>query len=122
MSTTLPDNIRDTLSGVGQVAAELPCQIDGYREFVTVFKFQPSRVIGFVSQFPYLANCKVAYRLMRFRVDADMIRDDRDCCNSDLIGLQSIHVPTEEDVQSILKIWHVAPEMLRQPKETEVPI
>jgi hypothetical protein len=122
MPTTLPPKVRDTLTTIGQVAAELPCRIEGYREFVTVFRYQTDRIMGFANQYPYLADCEVAFRVMRFRVDAELIADDRGCCNDDLIGLQCIHVATEGDVLSVLQIWHVSPENLRQPRETEVPV
>lgn len=122
MSTVLPKTVREILESTGQVAVELPCSIEGYREFVTVFQYRTARIIGFQSQFPYLADCESAYRLMRFRVDATLINDDHDFSNDDLIGLQSIHVATENDVVEILRIWEVSPEILRQPRETEVPI
>lgn len=122
MTTTLPSPVRETLMTIGQVATELPCRIEGHREFVTVFRYQTDRIMGFANQFPYLANCDVAYRVMRFRVDADLIENDRDCSNDDLIGLQSLHVATEEDVLNVLRIWDVSPDALRQPQETEVPV
>lgn len=122
MTTNLPDTVQETLTTIGQVATELQCQVDGYREFVSVFCFQTGRIMGFASQFPYLADREIAYRLMRFKVDAELIQADHDFCNDDLVGLQTIHVATERDVLEILKMWSVSPELLRQPRETEVPI
>jgi len=122
MTTTLSPTVRDTLTTIGQVAAELPCQIEGYREFVTVFRYQTARIMGFANQFPYLADSDVAYRVMRFRVDAELIENDRDCSNDNLVGLQCIHVATEDEVLNVLRIWHVSPDTLRQPRETEVPV
>ena len=118
----LPETVRATLASIGQVAAELPCQIDGYREFVSVFRFQTARHWGFQSQFPYLDNCDIAYEVQRYRVDAELIRIDYDFFNGDLVGLQSICVATEHDVVEILRMWAVPPEMLRSPRETEVPL
>lgn len=122
MDTKLPNAVQIALNTIGQVAAELPSQIEGYREFVTVFRFQTDRISGFNAQFPYLSGFPVAFRLMRFRVDAEIIQHDRDCCNEDLVGLQSIHVATEEDVQMVLRIWQISPELLREPRESAVPI
>jgi hypothetical protein len=122
MTRNLPATVREILISLGEVAAELSCQIEGYREFVTIFRFQTAQVVGFQSQFPNLADCEVAFRLMRFRVGADLIRNDYDCCVSDLVGLQSIYVATEEDVLDVLQIWAVSAELLRAPRETEVPI
>jgi hypothetical protein len=59
---------------------------------------------------------------MRFRVDAELIENDRDCASDDLIGLQCLHVATEDDVLNVLRIWDVPPDTLRQPRETEIPL
>lgn len=122
MTTILPETVREALASTGQVAAELPCPIEGYREFVTVFCFQTAQIMGFPSQFSYLADNEISFRLMRFKVDAELIRDDHDFSSVDLVGLQSIYVATEQDVVEILRIWAVRPELLRQARETEVPI
>jgi hypothetical protein len=107
---------------VGQVAAELPPTIDGYREFVTLFRFRTHGVSGFESQYPYLAGAPIAFRLLKFRVDESLIEEDVNCCNEDLAGLQCIVVATEEQAVEILRIWQVNPNDLRLPKETEVPV
>lgn len=122
MSGYLPETVQETLATIGQVAAEVACPIEGYREFVTVFRFQTARIWGFQSQFPYLADHEIAYDLMRFRVEARLIAEDHDFWNDDLVGLQSICVATENDVVEILRIWAVPPESLRPPNETEVPV
>lgn len=122
MTTKLPQKVTETLQSVGEVAAELPCDLEGYREFVVVVRFKTDRIFGFASQYPYLADLPIAYRVMRFRVDSQVIENDRDCGNDDLVGLQSLHVPTIDDVQYILRIWQVSPSILRQPNETDVPI
>ena len=123
MTTKLPERVREILTTIGQVATELPPQFDDCREFVTIFRFRTDGGIpGFKSQYPYLAGCDVAYRLARFRIRSEIITRDLHCCHEDLFGLQDIHVPTEEDVVNILRIWQVPPESLQEPRETEVPI
>jgi len=122
MTTTFPNDLKETLTTIGQAAVELESFVEGYREFVSVFHCPASQIIGFEGRFPYLVGNKIVYRLMRFRVESSLIDRDEHCSNEDLIGLQSIYVATEEDALNILKIWQVLPESLRQPRETEVPV
>ena len=117
-----PRTLNDILLTIGQAAIELPSHFDGYREFVTVARFETSRMHGFAGQFPHLVQYPIGYRLMRFRVDSSIIRDDRHCCNDDLIGLESIHVGEPEDVMRVLEIWNVQPETLLPPSATAVPV
>ena len=119
---TLPKKLTDILTNVGQAAVEVESCVDGFREFVTLFRCPTDQIIGFEGRFPYLVGNHVVYRLMRFRVNSSIIENDRQCSNEDLIGLQSIYVATQEDVLKILQIWHVSPDTLRQPRDTEVPV
>jgi hypothetical protein len=119
---TIPAEVLKMLMSVGQVAAELPPTIEGYREFVTVYRFETNKVIGFEGQYAYLKGFSTAYRILKFRVDESIIEDDIDCCNEDLVGLQCVVVATEAEVISVLAIWKIDPNILRLPKETEVPV
>jgi hypothetical protein len=119
---TMPSNVQELLMTIGQVAAELPNTIDGYRDFVTVYRFETSKVLGFEGQYPYLVGNSAAYRLLKFRVDESLIEEDVNVCNEDLIGLQCIVVATEAEAATVLDMWSVDPSILRMPKETEVPV
>ena len=122
MRMTFPDELKETLSSVGQAAVELTSLIEGYREFVSVFYCPTNQIFGFEGRFPNLAGNEIVYRLMRFRVKSSLIDLDQDCSSEDLIGLQNIYVATEKDALSILRVWQVLPESLRQPRETQVPV
>ena len=122
MTMTMPSNVQEMLMSIGQVAAELPTTIDGYREFVTVYRFETRKVLGFEAQYPYLMGYSTAYRLLKFRVDEAVIEEDVDVCNEDLIGLQCIVVATEAEATSVLDMWRVDPSILRSAKETDVPV
>lgn len=122
MTTTFPNELKETLATIGQAAVELEPLVEGYREFVTVFLCPTNQILGFEGRFPYLVGNEIVYRLMRFRVETSLIDRDQHCSNENLIGLQSIYVATEEDALNVLKIWQVLPESLRQPRETEIPV
>lgn len=122
MTTTIPTTLSEILTTIGQAAVEVECPVEGFREFATVFRCPTDQMIGFEGRFPYLVGNPVVYRLMRFRVDSSIIENDRHCSNEDLVGLQCIYVAAEADVLNVLRIWHVSPENLRQPRETEVPV
>jgi hypothetical protein len=118
----IPVNVHHLLTTVGQVATELPIEIDGYREFVSVFYFSTNAIHGFESQYAYLKGCTTSYRVVKFRVDATLCENDAECCTDDLVGVQSIVVASEVDVENILAIWKVDPHTLRLPRDTDVPL
>jgi len=122
MAHNLPDDVLEILLSVGQVAAELPCEFEDCREFVSIFRIDTAAAWGFQRRYPYLADRDVAYRAVRFRVDAERIDRDENVCDEDLCSLQNIYVATEEEVAAILKMWAVSPGAMRRPSETEIPI
>ena len=95
----LPQSLRESLAAIGQVAAELNCQFEGYREFVSIYRIHTNSIIGFQGRFPYYSNCEVIFRIIRFRVKSQDIEEDKDFCTQDLIDLQQVFLPTEEAVE-----------------------
>lgn len=117
-----PASIDGILTSVGQAAVEVPCMIDDYREFVTVFRIRTANVPRFMEKFPYYANMDVVYRIMRFRVDSHLIKSDHDFYGEDLAGLQEVYLPTQEAVLYLLDLWKVPVESLLPPSQTDVPV
>jgi hypothetical protein len=122
MGQTFPEGVRDILADVGQAAFEVETVVNGFREFVTVFRCETNRMTNFDQRFPYLKGESVVYRLMRFRVDTNIIDKDDDCSMEDLIGLQSIYVPSENAAIMILDIWEVPASSLLPPNKTSIPV
>ena len=122
MGQTFPEGVRDILANVGQAALEVKTVVDGFREFVTVFRCETNRMTNFDQRFPYLYGESVVYRLMRFRVDTNIIDKDSKCSTEDLIGLQSVYVPSENAAIMILDIWKVPASSLLPPNQTSIPV
>lgn len=119
---SLPENVREILMDVGQVAVEVPCPIEGCREFVSVSATAREKVMNVEGRFPYLDEAPMIYRCIRFRVKSLMIEQDADVGPHDLIGLQELNLPSEEGVEFVLRIWKVPPESLRPPKDVDIPV
>ncbi len=122
MNMTFPMKLQEMLTTIGQVAVEVESFVEGYREFVTVFRCPTSQILSFDERFPYLRGNEIVYRLMRFRVENSLIENDQHCSNEDLVGLQSLYVPSEETALHILDFWKVPPSTLVPPNQTEVPV
>ena len=122
MLQSFPEGVRGILAHVGQAAIEVESGVNGFREFVTVYRCDTSRMTNFLQRFPYLSGESVVYRLMRFRVDASVIENDSECSMEELIGLQSIYVPSEDAAIMILDIWKVPAASLLPPNQTTIPV
>ena len=122
MTTTITDNIRKILIDIGQVAAEVNCPIDGYREFISVYATPRERVMNFDGRFPYLSETQILYRAIRFRVKSILIEEDADVGPNDLIGLQEIFLPSEEHVEFVMRMWKIPIDTLLSPKQVEIPV
>jgi hypothetical protein len=120
MTITAP--VRDTLTEIGQVAAELHCPIEGYREFVSIYATARTKVMNCEGRFPNLDGAETIYRAIRFRVNSALIDNDSDVGPNDLVGLQEIFLPSEEGVEFVLSIWKVNMEQLLSPREVDIPV
>ncbi len=96
MAQDFPAGLRSILAEVGQAAIEVDCGVEGFREFVTVFRCDTARMANFGNRFPYLRSHPVVFRVMRFRVEATLIGNHIDVSMEALVGLQSLYVPSEE--------------------------
>jgi len=119
---SFPDEIRYILNDLGQVAAEVPCLIDGYREFVSVFATPKDDVVNFAGRFPYFGEATTLYRCIRFRVDYALIDKDADVHTEDLVARQAIFLPSEETVEFVLRLWKVSNGELKSPRHVEIPV
>lgn len=119
---SLPDKVRETLKYVGQVAAEVSCRIEGYREFVSVYAGPRACFINATGRYPYLDDAKTIYRCIRFRIASDLIERDVDVGPDDLIDLQEMRLPSEEGVEFVLGVWRVSPDDLLSPKDVAIPV
>lgn len=122
MIAKITEAVRSSLIEFGQVAAERPCSIEGYREFVSVYSTPRGAVINCDSRFPYLAGAEIIYRAIRFRVNSDLIENDTDVGPNDLVGLQEVFLPTEDSVAYILSVWKVEIDELLPPKYVDIPV
>lgn len=119
---SLPEPVRDTLMNVGQVAAEVACPIEGYRDFVSVYAAPRDKVSNVSGRFPYFEDAAVIYRCIRFRVMSELIDEDADVGPHDLAGLQEIFLPSQESVEFVLGVWRVPASSLLPPREVEIPV
>jgi len=117
-----PTDVQAVLSDIGEVAAEVSCNIDGYREFVGVYAVQTSQVINFKNRFPYFRDLEVVFRVIRFRVRSHLIEQNIHVGPNDLIGLQEINLPNESAVEFILDMWNVPLDSLLSPRFVEIPV
>ena len=122
MTQDFPVGLRSILAEVGQAAIEVECGVDGFREFVTIFRCDTSRMANFGNRFPYLRGHPVVFRVMRFRVDATLIDNHIDVSMEALVGLQSLYVPSEEMAMGILDVWGVPAASLLPPAQTAIPV
>jgi len=122
MAQDFPAGLRSILAEVGQAAIEVECGVDGFREFVTIFRCDTSRMLNFGNRFPYLRGHPVVFRVMRFRVDVTLIDNGTECLTDDLVGLQSLYVPSEEMAMGILDVWGVPAASLLPPAQTAIPV
>lgn len=116
------EEIRCILDDLGQVAVEVLCPIDGYREFVSVFATPKDDVVNFAGRFPYFGEATTLYRCIRFRVNSVLIEQDADVHTEDLVGLQENFLPSEETVEFVLRIWKVPNGELKSPRYVEIPV
>jgi len=116
------EEIRCTLDDLRQVAVEVLCPIDGYREFVSVFAAPKDDVVNFAGRFPYFDEATTPYRCVRFRVDSALIEQDADVHTEELVGLQEIFLPSEEAVEFVLRFWKVSNGELESPRHVEIPV
>lgn len=56
MAQDFPAGLRSILAEVGQAAIEVKCGVDGFREFVTIFRCDTSRMANFGKRFSYLRS------------------------------------------------------------------
>ena len=117
-----PAIVKAVLADIGEVAAEVSCNIEGYREFVGVYAVQTSQVINFENRFPYFRDLDSVFRVIRFRVRSHFIEQDIHVGPNDLIGLQEIYLPSESDVEFVLGLWQLPAENLQSPRFVEIPV
>lgn len=116
------ERVRDTLDNVGQVAAEVDCSIEGYREFISIYVTSRDRIMNCAGKFTYLDGAATIFRAIRFRVNSKLIDDDLNADPGDLIGLQEIFLPSEQDVEFVLSLWEIDMRQLLPPKDVEIPV
>lgn len=119
---TITEPIREILAEIGQVATELNCPIEGYREFVSVYATPRAKVMNCEGRFPNLDEAETIYRAIRFRVKSSLIDNDLDAGPNDLIGLQEMFLPSEEAVGFVLSVWKVNMEQLQSPRGVDIPV
>ena len=122
MAQDFPAGLRSILAEVGQAAIEVDCGVEGFREFVTVFRCDTARMANFGNRFPYLRSHPVVFRVMRFRVEATLIGNHIYVSMEALVGLQSLYVPSEEVAMGILDVWGVPAASLVSPAQTAIPV
>jgi hypothetical protein len=117
-----PDKVQAILDDIGEVAVEVACGIEDYREFVGVYAVRTEKVINFENRFPNLRDRDLVFRVIRFRVRAMLIEQDINVGPDDLIELQQIYLPSQSDVEFVLEIWQVASDSLQSPRFVEIPV
>lgn len=110
------------LEDIGQLAADLPCCHENMHEFISIFVVKKHESATFELSFPYYREFSQVYRVVRFRVRSHFVEDDIHVGPDDLLGIQSIYVPSLEDVEIILRLWKLSPDILTRPADTNIPI
>jgi hypothetical protein len=114
--------LQNILEGFGQAAAEVSCEFDGCREFVSIYKTRKDSLLNGAKRFPYFAESSVLYRICRFRVQSEIIEQDTDVSPEDLWDMQSLYVADSELLKNILAMWRVEITMLGCPADCSIPV
>ncbi|MDF1743701.1 MAG: hypothetical protein P1V19_08395, partial [Gimesia sp.] len=79
-------------------------------------------LLNFKNRFPYFQDLEKLYRVIRFRVQSQLIDLDANVGPDDLFDLQSIYLSNEDAVCFILGIWQVPPDQLQPPRYVDIPV
>jgi hypothetical protein len=118
----LPEKVSTILYKIGQVAAEVPCHFEGFREYVSVFVSQKSAIMGADRRFAYFKESDTLFRACRFRVRSELIEADADVGPEDLLDLQEIYLPSEDAVQFVVSMWLPDLAELGRPADCSIPM
>jgi hypothetical protein len=118
----LPDHVIETLKMVGQVAIEVKCLVEDYREFVSIYHGRTNAILNSEERFPYLQDSPVFFRCIRFRVESKYIEKDLDVAQDDMADIQEIMLPTEDAAEFVIRIWDVNPADLKHPRHVDIPV
>jgi hypothetical protein len=119
---TLPDRVREILDTIGQAAAEVPCAVEGCREFVSVCKAPTTAMLGFQCRFPYFDNSEWLYRVYRFRVSSELIEQDIDVSPDEFGDYQTLYLVDENMVSQVLSMWVNNLDQLGRPADCAIPV
>ena len=118
----LPESVRDILSSIGQAAAEVTCECEGCREFVSIYKVPGYSVQNRAERLPYFARADFIYRICRFRVRSELIEFDVNVSPDDLWDAQEMYFTDEDLLEQVLLMWQVEPSRLGRPVDCAIPL
>jgi hypothetical protein len=119
---TIPFGVRQMLDTIGQVAAEVPCEVEECREFVSVSKTRSSSVMNFKRRFPYFADSEWLYHVYRFRVRSELIDAQTNVSPDDLRDYQKLYIIDETILEQVLLMWLKTLDALGRPADCAIPI
>ena len=119
---SIPTAVMSILDSIGQAATEVPCPVEGCREFVSVAKASAFSIPNFQQRFPYFAYCEWIFHAYRFRVRSELIEADTNVSPDDLWDYQTIFVADESILEQILSMWLDSLDQLGRPADCDIPI
>lgn len=118
----IPYSVNYILDTIGQVAAEVPCEVEECREFVSVSKARASSVMNFSRRFPYFSNAEWFYHVYRFRVRSELIEAQANVSPDDLRDYQKLYIVDELLLEQLLLMWLDTLDSLGRPADCSIPI
>lgn len=115
-------HIESELMRLGQLALEVECDCEGLREFVSVYAGSRTRLMNAEQRFYYYRKSPCLFRVVRFRVDKELLSADKNVGPDDLFDLQEIYLPDIESVEYVLRLWNVDIRNLAPPAECDIPV
>ncbi len=119
---SIPNRVRDILEANGQAAAEVPCAVEDCREFVSVWMAGSASIPNLERRYPYLSKSDRIYRVCRFRVRSELIRNDVNVSPDDLWDYQSLYISGAKILVQVLSMWLENLELLGRPADCDIPI
>ena len=116
---TIPNHLLTLLNEFGEAVCETPCEIEHYREFVTINVLKRQSITNGCSRFPYLSATEQVYRLVRYRVKSEYISEDIKIWVRDVRDYQRILTDRQCLIPKFLAMWQAAPESFVAPKDSD---
>jgi hypothetical protein len=119
---SIPARVQEILDTIGQVGAEVPCSVDGCREFVAVSRASTYSIHNFLKRFPYFAEHDWVFHAYRYRVRSELVEADANFSPEDLWDYQKIYIADELILEQVLSMWLDSLDLLGRPVDCNLPV